>query len=405
MNKKILLLLIPSLVLANSTNNVFGYSDDKINMEYNDNIETLEKEKLKAKLLDFNNINITSSIDYANNPNVLVQNNSLTFGFVHYDLGFNVLDKKITSHKVYASKTINEFLYDKFSEGQLDAELKKLEFIKTREEKIDKNLDLYRSYILKKATVNLYQKESVKYAKDLEILEKSYKIGTISQYDYNVSKKKIELAEAGYILEKSDLENMLIQFKASDIENYEKFEFKYDKSSNLTKEEIEKYVDNTFTKSEKLYIAKAKISKSKDLAMNTIPKITPNVGYDILNKSFNVGVSVSKDFEIIKTDTTLNENLKLAKEKENKLDLNVQKMVNEYVSKYNRLKYNYTSNLVNISNLEEELVINNKKYEIGTLSYAKVLETRTNLLKAKKELEESKIDLLLFVAKIKRGGM
>ena len=107
MNKKILLLLIPSLVLANSTNNVFGYSDDKINMEYNDNIETLEKEKLKAKLLDFNNINITSSIDYANNPNVLVQNNSLTFGFVHYDLGFNVLDKKITSHKVYASKTIN----------------------------------------------------------------------------------------------------------------------------------------------------------------------------------------------------------------------------------------------------------------------------------------------------------
>ena len=405
MNKKILLLLIPSLVLANSTNNVFEYSDDKINMEYNDNIETLEKEKLKVKLLDFNNINITSSIDYANNSNVLVQNNSLTFGFVHYDLGFNVLDKKITSHKVYASKTINEFLYDKFSEGQLDAELKKLEFIKTREEKIDKNLDLYKSYILKKATVDLYQKESVKYTKDLEILEKSYKIGTISQHDYNVSKKKIELAEAGYILEKSDLENMLIQFKASDIENYEKFEFKYDKSSNLTKEEIEKYVDNTFTKSEKLYIAKAKISKSKDLVMNTIPKITPNVGYDILNKSFNVGISVSKDFEIIKTDTTLNENLKLAKEKEDKLDLNVQKMVNEYVSKYNRLKYNYTSNLVNISNLEEELVINNKKYEIGTLSYAKVLETRTNLLKAKKELEESKIDLLLFIAKIKRGGM
>ena len=45
----------------------------------------------------------------------------------------------------------------------------------------------------------------------------------------------------------------------------------------------------------------------------------------------------------------------------------------------------------------------NKKYEIGTEKFTKIIEKRIELIKAKMNLEESKIDLLLFKNKVKRG--
>ena len=136
--------------------------------------------------------------------------------------------------------------------------------------------------------------------------------------------------------------------------------------------------------------------------MNTLPNITPNFGYDISKNSFNVGINVNTRFEIF-NDSDLEETYKEALEKEKNIEHTTNRILAEYKNRYNKLRYNYTSNEINLKNLTEELVIINKKYEIGTEKFTKIIEKRIELIKAKINLEESKIDLLLFKNKVKRG--
>ena len=398
--KKICISLLPIIIFANI--NINEFKDIDLDKRYNDKIKLLEKNNIKNKIGDFNNINISSNLDYSSNPNTVIQNNSINIGGINYTLGFDLLNKNVVNHKIVFSKTINEFLYNKFSEADINTLIDKKKLEIEKEKELDEQLNIYKKYILAQMEFNLSDNENLKYKKDLEILEKNYKIGKISKFDFDVAKSQIKLQEAKSVLDKENLEVIKLEMLEKKIKLENMPLFNNIDIIKITDNVILNYILSNDILLEKLNIEKIKISKSHNFAMNILPNITPSVGYDINKNSFNVGINVNKSFEIF-NDSDLEETYKEAVEKEKNLEHTTNRLLAEYKNRYNKLRYAYTSNEVNVKNLTEELTIINKKYEIGTEKFTKIIEKRIELIKAKINLEESKIDLLLFKNKIKRG--
>ena len=397
---KIYMALFPVILLANI--NIKDFKDINLDKKYDDKIKLLEKTNIKNKIGDFNNINISSNLDYSSNPNTVIQNNSINIGGINYTLGFDLLNKNIVNHKIVFSKTINEFLYNKFSEADINTLIDKKKLEIEKEKELDEQLSVYKKYILAQMEFDLSDNENLKYKKDLEVLEKNYKIGKISKFDFDVANTQIKLQEAKSILDKENLEVVKFELLEKNLKIENIPSFNNIDTINITDNDILNYVLSNDILLERLNIEKIKISKNKNFAMNTLPNITPNFGYDISKNSFNVGINVNKNFEIF-NDSDLEETYKEALEKEKNIEHTTNRLLAEYKNRYNKLRYNYTSNEVNLKNLTEELVIINKKYEIGTEKFTKIIEKRIELIKAKMNLEESKIDLLLFKNKVKRG--
>ena len=398
--KKICISLLPIIIFANI--NINEFKDIDLDKRYNDKIKLLEKNNIKNKIGDFNNINISSNLDYSSNPNTVIQNNNINIGGINYTLGFDLLNKNIINHKIGFSKTINEFLYNKFSEADINTLIDKKKLEIEKEKELDEQLNIYKKYILAQMEFNLSDNENLKYKKDLEILEKSYKIGKISKFDFDVAKSQIKLQEAKSVLDKDNLEVIKLEMLEKKIKLENMPLFNNIDIIKITDNDILNYILSNDILLEKLNIEKIKISKSHNFAMNILPNITPSVGYDINKNSFNVGININKNLEIF-SDSDLEETYKEAVEKEKNLEHTTNRLLAEYKNKYNKLRYAYTSNEGNVKNLTEELTIINKKYEIGTDKFTKIIEKRIELIKAKINLEESKIDLLLFKNKIKRG--
>ena len=116
--KKIYISLFPIILLANI--NVNDFKDINLDKKYDNKMKLLDKTNMKSKIGDFNNINISSNLDYSSNPNTVIQNNSINIGGINYTLGFDLLNKNVVNHKIVFSKTINEFLYNKFSEADIN---------------------------------------------------------------------------------------------------------------------------------------------------------------------------------------------------------------------------------------------------------------------------------------------
>ena len=384
---KIYMALFPVILLANI--NIKDFKDINLDKKYDDKIKLLEKTNIKNKIGDFNNINISSNLDYSSNPNTVIQNNSINIGGINYTLGFDLLNKNVVNHKIVFSKTINEFLYNKFSEADINTLIDKKKLEIEKEKELDEQLSIYKKYILAQMEFDLSDNENLKYKKDLEVLEKNYKIGKISKFDFDVANTQIKLQEAKSILDKENLEVVKFELLEKNLKIENTPLFNNIDTINITDNDILNYVLSNDILLERLNIEKIKISKNKNFAMNTLPNITPNFGYDISKNSFNVG--------------DLEETYKEALEKEKNIEHTTNRLLAEYKNRYNKLRYNYTSNEVNLKNLTEELVIINKKYEIGTEKFTKIIEKRIELIKAKMNLEESKIDLLLFKNKVKRG--
>lgn len=397
---KIYMALFPVILLANI--NIKDFKDINLDKKYDDKIKLLEKTNIKNKIGDFNNINISSNLDYSSNPNTVIQNNSISIGGINYTLGFDLLNKNVVNHKIVFSKTINEFLYNKFSEADINTLIDKKKLEIEKEKELDEQLSVYKKYILAQMEFDLSDNENLKYKKDLEVLEKNYKIGKISKFDFDVANTQIKLQEAKSILDKENLEVVKFELLEKNLKIENTPLFNNIDTINITDNDILNYVLSNDILLERLNIEKIKISKNKNFAMNTLPNITPNFGYDISKNSFNVGINANKSFEIF-NDSDLEETYKEALEKEKNIEHTTNRLLAEYKNRYNKLRYNYTSNEVNLKNLTEELVIINKKYEIGTEKFTKIIEKRIELIKAKMNLEESKIDLLLFKNKVKRG--
>ncbi|WP_064609944.1 TolC family protein [Streptobacillus moniliformis] len=403
----ILLMFYSSISIANNVENL----EKKIDSTYALKEKRLEKEKLKNNLMDFNKLNISSSLNYlssngmANNGNgkSLIQNNNISLGFINYNIGLDLMNSgAINSHSISATKTINEYFYNRLGENYVEYNISKYKLNEEKEKELFDKIDLLKKYILQSKVVELNIKEKERLEQDKNKIEKSYELGLISKYDYEVGISNLNLSELKFNID----ENILEQIKISLLEKkikLENLDFNYDLEK-VNDNLIKQYVKNKYVKIEELQISKKEYEYTKDLVINKIPSITPSIGYDIKNKSFNAGVTVSKSFNIITNEyEDMREFKKEIQNKKTNLDIFEQKKYIEEKNMYNNLLFKYISLETKVNNLEKEIEIIEKKFELGSEKYIKLLEKRNELLKAKIDLEEAKIDLSINNFKFKRG--
>ncbi|WP_064579599.1 TolC family protein [Streptobacillus moniliformis] len=403
----ILLMFYSSISIANNVENL----EKKIDSTYALKEKRLEKEKLKNNLMDFNKLNISSSLNYlssngmANNGNgkSLIQNNNISLGFINYNIGLDLMNSgAINSHSISATKTINEYFYNRLGENDVEYNISKYKLNEEKEKELFDKIDLLKKYILQSKVVELNIKEKERLEQDKNKIEKSYELGLISKYDYEVGISNLNLSELKFNID----ENILEQIKISLLEKkikLENLDFNYDLEK-VNDNLIKQYVKNKYVKIEELQISKKEYEYTKDLVINKIPSITPSIGYDIKNKSFNAGVTVSKSFNIITNEyEDMREFKKEIQNKKTNLDIFEQKKYIEEKNMYNNLLFKYISLETKVNNLEKEIEIIEKKFELGSEKYIKLLEKRNELLKAKIDLEEAKIDLSINNFKFKRG--
>lgn len=286
--------------------------------------------------------------------------------------------------------------------NDVEYNISKYKLNEEKEKELFDKIDLLKKYILQSKVVELNIKEKERLEQDKNKIEKSYELGLISKYDYEVGISNLNLSELKFNID----ENILEQIKISLLEKkikLENLDFNYDLEK-VNDNLIEQYVKNKYVKIEELQISKKEYEYTKDLVINKIPSITPSIGYDIKNKSFNAGVTVSKSFNIITNEyEDMREFKKEIQNKKTNLDIFEQKKYIEEKNMYNNLLFKYISLETKVNNLEKEIEIIEKKFELGSEKYIKLLEKRNELLKAKIDLEEAKIDLSINNFKFKRG--
>lgn len=378
--------------------------DEKVNSTYITKENKLEKDRLKSNLMDFNKINVSTGIDYSKTAagHGLVQSNNINYAFINYNLSFDLFNKNIASHSINASKTINEYFYNRIGENEIDYQISKFKLESEKEKELFDKLELLKKYNLQKIIVELNEKEKVKFDQDRKNIEKSYQIGAISKYDYDVAKSNLELSELRFSLDKDTLEQIKINLLSNDIELMN-LDLNFD-GKRLDDKILMEYVKRKYIVMEELEIAKTEYNQTKDFMMNKLPLITPAVGYDIKNNAFTAGVTVAKSFDIVTSEYDEMEELKqeIQKKKDN-LKLLEQKMFLEEKNAYNAILFKFILNRTKVKNLENELKIVERKFELGSEKYITLLEKRNELLRSKIDLEESMLDVSLYNLKLKRG--
>ena len=132
------------------------------------------------------------------------------------------------------------------------------------------------------------------------------------------------------------------------------------------------------------------------------PKVTADAGYSIQNKSFTVGVGITKTFK------QYNDTLEDLKNESEKLKLEYEQKKNEILSNVGQEMLNYTTyqtnELISKKNMDiakENYVIYAKKYELGADTYENYVEKRNAYNKAVIDYEVAKNELAAYTRKIK----
>lgn len=401
--KKILLFLFAfsTFISANERNIDL---ENKINNEYLRKEEKLKKDNLKNNLMDFNKINISTGIDYSKNTagQSLIQNNSINYAFISYNLSFDLINKNISNHSINASKTINEYFYNRIDENRVDYLISKHNLELEKEKDFFEKLELLKKYKLQEKIVELNQKEKNKIEQDIKNIEKSYQLGAISKFDYEVAKSKLDLSQLQFSLDKDTLDQLKTNILYEELVN-ESLDLEFD-NKKVEDNLIRDFVKRKYINIEELKISKLEYNSIKDLVLNKIPLITPSVGYDIKNNGFMASLNITKTFDIVTNEYDDIKELKQEiQNKKDKLKLLEEKMFIEEKNIYNALLFKYIANNTTVKNLEYELKILERKFELGSENFINLLNKRNELHKAKINLEESMLDVIINNLKYKRG--
>lgn len=376
---------------------IFLFSLISYSKNYDNEIKKFEKIRLENKLYDFNNVALNSNLSYFKNE--LVLENRIKWSIFDYNLGVSILNKSIVSHNIGISKTLNDFFYNKFKEADVNYNISILNLNMEKENEIFENLEIIKKYFVQEKLLELNEKEAEKIKVEEKILNKNFENGDISKFDYEALKNNINNLRKKYLFDNENFKFIK--------EEYDDLNLKLDINRNLVKLDdniLKKYVKNNIRALE-LEIEKLKIEKSKDLAYNVIPSITPRFSYDIKNNNASVSLDINKNLNIL--DFTHIDNQKylsnIIKEKEEKIVKEYRKNYLNIKSTYDNLYFQHDLILSNMDILEKEMNLLEKKYELGIVDLKKILDKRSEFLKLKLELESNIFDINIFELRIKRG--
>ena len=312
----------------------------------------------------------------------------------------------MTENKIGVSKVLND--YAKYGDNKynkkinnIQRDIQKITNETTKNSEIRDLIDLYKNYKSKEKEIAQEALALDDKKKDYAIQSKKYEVGTAAKYDFDLARTEYETSRLKYenlvrelkiLKEKFMIYNVTIP-ENEKFEDIKKVELKNEDFYKLRLSEAEKIELNETLNSEKL---------KKETFDYKIPKITADAGYSVKNKSFTVGVGITKTFK------QYNDTIEDLKNESEKLKLEYEQKKNEILSNVGQEMLNYTTyqtnELISKKNMDiakENYTIYAKKYELGTDTYENYVEKRNAYNKAVIDYEVAKNELAAYTRKIK----
>ena len=312
----------------------------------------------------------------------------------------------MTENKIGVSKILNDFSKNGDNKynlkiNNIQRDIQKITNETTKNSEIRDLIDLYKNYKSKEKEMEQEALSLDDKKKDYVIQAKKYEVGTAAKYDFDLAKTEYETSQLKYenlerelkiLKEKFMIYNVTIP-ENEKLEDIKKIELKNEDFYKLRLSEAERIELNESLNNEKL---------KKETYDYKFPKVTADAGYSIQNKSFTVGVGITKTFK------QYNDTLEDLKNESEKLKLEYEQKKNEILSNVGQEMLNYTTyqtnELISKKNMDiakENYVIYAKKYELGADTYENYVEKRNAYNKAVIDYEVAKNELAAYTRKIK----
>ena len=355
------------------------------------NLKTYDIKDKVLKKGSWNEVSISSQNTYENSHTYdgISTDNTVKYGLFYYKNTYNITNREMTDNKY--NKKINNIQRD----------IQKISNETTKNSEIRDLIDLYKNYKSKEKEIAQEALALDDKKKDYAIQSKKYEVGTAAKYDFDLARTEYETSQLKYenlqrelkiLKEKFMIYNVTIP-ENEKLEDIKKVELKNEDFYKLRLSEAEKIELNETLNSEKL---------KKETFDYKIPKITADAGYSIKNKSFTVGVGITKTFK------QYNDTIEDLKNESEKLKLEYEQKKNEILSNVGQEMLNYTTyqtnELISKKNMDiakENYTIYAKKYELGTDTYENYVEKRNAYNKAVIDYEMAKNELAAYTRKIK----
>ena len=366
---------------------------------------------IKDKVLkkgSWNEVSISSQNTYENSHTYdgISTDNTVKYGLFYYKNTYNITNREMTENKIGVSKVLND--YAKYGDNKynkkinnIQRDIQKISNETTKNSEIRDLIDLYKNYKSKEKEIAQEALALDDKKKDYAIQSKKYEVGTAAKYDFHLARTEYETSQLKYenlvrelkiLKEKFMIYNVAIP-ENEKLEDIKKVELKNEDFYKLRLSEAEKIELNETLNSEKL---------KKETFDYKIPKITADAEYSIKNKSFTVGVGITKTFK------QYNDTIEDLKNESEKLKLEYEQKKNEILSNVGQEMLNYTTyqtnELISKKNMDiakENYTIYAKKYELGTDTYENYVEKRNAYNKAVIDYEMAKNELAAYTRKIK----
>ena len=362
------------------------------------NLKTYDIKDKVLKKGSWNEVSISSQNTYENSHTYdgISTDNTVKYGLFYYKNTYNITNREMTENKIGVSKVLND--YAKYGDNKynkkinnIQRDIQKINNETTKNSEIRDLIDLYKNYKSKEKEIAQEALALDDKKKDYAIQSKKYEVGTAAKYDFDLARTEYETSQLKYENLQRELKILKEKFMIYNVaipEN-EKFEDFY----KLRLSEAEKIELNETLNNEKL---------KKETFDYKIPKITADAGYSLKNKSFTVGVGITKTFK------QYNDTIEDLKNESEKLKLEYEQKKNEILSNVGQEMLNYTTyqtnELISKKNMDiakENYTIYAKKYELGTDTYENYVEKRNAYNKAVIDYEMAKNELAAYTRKIK----
>ena len=372
------------------------------------NLKTYDIKDKVLKKGSWNEVSISSQNTYENSHTYdgISTDNTVKYGLFYYKNTYNITNNEMTENKIGVSKVLNDFSKNGDNKynlkiNNIQRDIQKITNETTKNSEIRELIDLYKSYKSKEKEMEQEALSLDDKKKDYVIQAKKYEVGTAAKYDFDLAKTEYETSQLKYenlerelkiLKEKFMIYNVTIP-ENEKLEDIKKVELKNEDFYKLRLSEAEKIELNESLNNEKL---------KKETYDYKYPKVTADAGYSIQNKSFTVGVGITKTFK------QYNDTLEDLKNESEKLKLEYEQKKNEILSNVGQEMLNYTTyqtnELISKKNMDiakENYVIYAKKYELGADTYENYVEKRNAYNKAVIDYEVAKNELAAYTRKIK----
>lgn len=374
-------------------------------------LQNIKNKKIVGSILDdFKDVTNTFTYNYEKDSKHKLTN-ILKWGVLTYTLDYNPNNNNGTgsssttntasnstnkvNNTIGISKNLNDFFYNKWDLNKqiaISQYNKNYEMIKSEYFSL---IDTYSSLIIKKAEYENSKSVLEKLNSDEKIVETNYKIGKISKIEYENFKLQIEIKKNEIVILNEELNKIVNQLKEKnvvvDLKNLEEFEIKDIEIKDKTKELKDKL--NT----EKRI---AELQYNKFVANNIVPVINVNANYHIEKKSYSVGLSVTKNFDL--TGVDIDEAKYNKKYAVNEYDSKLKTAAEQYkeeIREYNLLKTTYKLEMSKEQLAKKELDIAQLKYKLGSIKYNDLLTKINDYYNSMVNVSRAKSKLGAFILK------